>query len=69
MALNYGLKVISPSAAANKPHILGFTTARSAANDTLFEVWNAATNAGIKAAVDLNGKFYSAAVSAGDLLY
>ena len=69
MALLYGAKFIHQSAVANRPHILGFQTARSAADDTLFEVWNAATVAGIKAAVDKDGKYYSAALTAGDILY
>jgi hypothetical protein len=69
VSLLYGLKAIHQSAAANRPHVLGFNTARSVANDTLFELWNAATVAGIKAAVDLDGKFYSAAIQAGGLLY
>ena len=69
MSLLYGLFALHQSAAASKPHILGFNTARTVANDLLLELWNGATAAGIKAAVDLNGKYYSAALTAGDILY
>ena len=69
MSLIYGIEAIHQSASANLPHVLGFQTARTASDDTLFEVWNASTNAGIKAAVDLNGKYYSAAWTAGDIPY
>src|SRR3990167_11348371 len=69
MALLLGTKEIHPSAVANRPHILGYDTARSAAHDSLLEIWNGSTNASIKAAVDLNGKFYSNAWVAGDLPY
>ena len=69
MALLLGTKAIHPSAVANRPHILGYDTARSAAHDSLLEIWNGSTNASIKAAVDLNGKFYSNAWVAGDLPY
>ena len=69
MALVYGIGAIHPSAANNKPHYVGFNTARTAADDTLFEVWAGATVSTIKAAVDLNGKYYSAALTAGDMLY
>lgn len=69
MALLFGIKAVHQSTASNRPHVLAFNTARTVANDTLFELWNAATSAGIKAAVDLNGKYYSAALTAGDILY
>ncbi len=69
MALIYAIGAVQQSAASNKPHYVGFQTARSAAHDTLFEVWNGPTVSGIKAAVDLNGKYYSAAWTAGDLPY
>ena len=69
MALLYGIKAIHQSAAANKPHISGFQTARTAADDTLHEWWNGATVSAIKAAVDKDGKWYSGALTAGDILY
>ena len=69
MSLLYGIKALQQSASANLPHILGFGTARSAADDTLFEIWNGAANTARAACVDLNGKYYSAALTAGDLLY
>lgn len=56
MALLYGAEFISQTASANKPHILGFQTARSVAADTLFEVWNGPTNAALKFSVDKDGK-------------
>jgi hypothetical protein len=69
MALAVGIKALHPSAVANRPHVVGFDTARTAAHDTLFEIWNGATGSAIKAAVDKDGKLYSAALTAGDLLY
>jgi hypothetical protein len=69
MALLRGLKAIHQSAVANRPHILGHQTARSASNDTLCEIWNGPTNADRKFVVDKDGKPYSAALTAGDLLY
>lgn len=69
MALLGGLQAELQSAAANKPHVLSFATARAAANDTLFEIWNGTTNASRKFLVDLDGKMYSAALTAGDLIY
>jgi hypothetical protein len=64
-----GLKFIQQSAADARSHILGFTVPRTTASDLLFDIWNGATSAGRKASVDLDGKFYSAALTAGDLLY
>src|SRR3990172_1139680 len=69
MALLGGLYAEQQSASANKPHILSFATARAAANDTLVEVWNGATNAARRFLVDKDGKLYSDALTAGDLLY
>lgn len=68
MPLLRGLKMISQDPDNNVPHILGFQIARAAANDTLFELWNGPTNTARKMLVDLNGKFYSAAWTAGDIL-
>lgn len=39
MAILYGMKAISPLAAANRPHIFGFQTPRTG-SDPLLEVWN-----------------------------
>ena len=69
MALLYGLRAQHQTAAANKPHLLEFLNARSAANDTLLEILNGTTAATRKFACDLNGKWYSAAFSAGSIPY
>lgn len=69
MALLFGAYFEHQSASANKPHIFSFATSRGAANDTLWELWNGGTSAARKAAVDLNGKYYSAALTAGDMVY
>jgi hypothetical protein len=69
MTLPYGIRAVHPSAASSRPFIVAFTTARTAANDTLLEAWNASTNAGRRFAVDLDGKVYSAALTAGDIVY
>lgn len=69
MALIYGIHAEMQTASANKPHILSFATARSAGSDSLLEIWNGSTVSTIKAAVDKDGKFYSNALTAGDLLY
>ncbi len=69
MALIYGIKAEQQGAGANIPHIFSFATARSVSNDTLLEVWNGSTVSTIKAAVDKDGKFYSNALTAGDLIY
>ncbi len=50
-----GIRAIHPSANSSRPHVLGFSTARTVADDTLLEVWNAATNAGRRLTLDLNG--------------
>ncbi len=69
MGLIYGLRAIYQAADANQPHVLGFKTARSAGDDNLVEFWNGSTVAAIKATIDKDGKYYSAALTAGDLLY
>ena len=69
MSLAAGISAIQQSAAASKPFIEGFLTARTVANDTLKEWWNGATVASIKAAIDKDGYFYSAAATAGDVPY
>lgn len=69
MSLLFGAFFLQQSAAANRPHQFGFNTARTSANDTLFEIWNGATNSARAAAVDLNGKYYSSAWTVGDLPY
>lgn len=50
-----GIKAIYPNTTANRPHILGFTTARSTANDTLVEIWNGSDNSARRLTLDLNG--------------
>jgi len=69
VGLLYGAKFTSQATADSKPHIFAHQTARTTANDLLFDIWNAATSAGRKASVDLDGKYYSAALTAGDILY
>lgn len=69
MALIYGIRAEQQGAGANLPHIFSFATARSVANDTLVDFWNGATVATIKAAIDKDGKYYSNALTAGDVLY
>jgi hypothetical protein len=69
MALLYGAKFLQQQAGSNLPHVFGFGTVRSVADDTLLEVWNGATLAARVSAVDKDGKLYSAAATAGDLLY
>lgn len=56
MALNFGIKALQPGSAANLPHVLGFSTPRSTAGDTLFEIWNGSTNAAKVFSVDKDGK-------------
>lgn len=69
MALVFGLAAVHQSAVANRPHYVGYATPRSAANDTLFEVWNGDDNTARAFVVDKDGKLYSAALTAGDLVY
>lgn len=69
MSLLFGLKALQQDTDEANPHILGYATARVAANALLVDVWNAATSAGREFAVDLNGKMYSGALTAGDILY
>ena len=71
MSLLYGVSAIHQATAANRPHQFGHNTARTAANDTLFEVFNGPTNASRRFAIDLNGRPYlaTAALAVGDLLY
>ncbi len=45
MAILYGLEFQQQSSSADKPHILSFLSARSVADDGVFEVWNGLTNA------------------------
>jgi hypothetical protein len=69
MALLYGAKFLQQQASSNLPHVFGFGTVRSVADDTLLEVWNGATSAARVNAIDKDGKLYSAAAAAGDVLY
>jgi hypothetical protein len=69
MALTFGVRSVMMGAAANNPHVVGFEIARSAADDTLFEVWNGTTFVTRKFVVDLDGKLYSNAATAGDIMY
>jgi hypothetical protein len=69
MALLYGISAQQQSSNEDKPHTLSFLSARSSANKLLLDVLNGPTTAARKAAVDLNGKYYSAALTAGDILY
>lgn len=65
MSLTYGKKFIAQTSAPNRPHILGFSVPRSVAADTLFEVWNAGTNAGLVAKLDKDGAWFVGAGSIG----
>jgi hypothetical protein len=69
MALQYGLYAESQQTDANVPHILSFATARTAAGDTLLEVWNGATNAARAWVLGLNGEQWSADGSAAAPVY
>jgi len=66
MALVYGIGALMQSTDEDKPHYLGYATARTSANKLTLDVWNGATNAARKSCVDLNGKYYSAALTAGE---
>ena len=57
MAFAYAIQALSPATAQNQPHILGFATARTVTDDTLFEVWNASTAAGKQAELDFEGRW------------
>src|SRR5690606_11332749 len=46
---------IHPATAANRPHIFGFGTARTASNDPIFELWSGATVASRVFWVDKDG--------------
>lgn len=69
MSLVFGIKAEQQSAVADRPHIFSFATPRSVANDELVTVWNGATNAARKFAVDLNGRLHIGGLAAGDLIY
>ena len=56
MGFDFGIRAIQPLATASRPHVLGFATSRSIADDTLFEVWNGATSGALRAKVDLDGR-------------
>ena len=65
----YAIGATQGDADETKSHFLAYTTARVTPGSLLFDIWNAATNAGRKFTVDLDGKPYSAAWTAGDVLY
>jgi len=69
MALLAGIYAIQQSADEADYHVFGYQTARTTANTILLDVWNASTSAGRKFTIDLNGKIYSAAWTAGDVPY
>ena len=69
MALLYTCKWVGQGTDETKGHAVGYQTARAAANSLLFDFWNGSASSARKAAVDLDGKYYSAALTAGDLLY
>jgi len=64
MTLIYGLYAIEQAAAESTPHVLGFATARTTPGETLFEIWNAGTSAGLVYSVDLDGGVSMGALSA-----
>jgi hypothetical protein len=69
MALMYGAWLQQDNPADYKPHILSFTTPRTASGDTLLEIWNGSAVGNIKAAVDKAGRYHSSAWTAGDMFY
>ncbi len=69
MPLLYGIKAFQQQAGPGFPHVFGFNTVRSTSDDTLLEVWNGNASSARVHAVDKDGKLYSAAATAGDLLY
>lgn len=69
MSKLFGIHAEQNSTNEDKPHTLAYNTARTTANKLLFDLLNGSTVAARKACVDLNGKYYSAAATAGDLLY
>jgi hypothetical protein len=52
---SWGIKALYPNTTANRPHVLGFLTARTVAADTLFEVFNGSSNSARRLTLDLNG--------------
>lgn len=69
MAILYGFGWVQQGTDDSDAHYLGYNTPRAGANALLFDLWNADTSSGRKWSVDLNGKMYSAALTAGDILY
>jgi hypothetical protein len=55
MSQTFAIKAVSPTS-SNEPHILGFATARSVADDTLLDLWNGQTSASRAWKVDFEGR-------------
>jgi len=62
MSQAFAVKAISPSTTGSTPHVLGFSTPRGSAGDTLLEIWNASTNAGKKWHADKDGNTYQTGI-------
>lgn len=60
MSVPLGLARLHPSAAAARPHYLGFSTARTVADDSLFELWNDSTSAARVLRVNKDGQIQAA---------
>jgi hypothetical protein len=57
MSLPYGSKFIQQQAAASRPHVFGFATARTTEDDTLVEVWNGGTATARRITADKDGRW------------
>lgn len=65
MSFSYGLQALHPASAANKPHIAGYQTARTVADDPILELWYGSTNATRVLRVNLDGQMQGAAGTVG----
>ena len=60
MSVPLGLARLHPSAAAARPHYLGFSTARTVADDDLFGLWNGSTSAARVLRINKDGQIQAA---------
>ena len=60
MSVPLGLARLHPSAAADRPHYLGYATARTVADDSLFDLWNGATSAARVLRINKDGQIQAA---------
>lgn len=56
MSVALGLARLHPSSSSSQPHYVGYSTARTVADDTLFEAWNGTSDAAKKFEIDLDGR-------------